>query len=287
MEQQRSYQVGSSSTQFPVTVVEKKDLYGNPTTSGYRFGGPFEKPCIVIIVNHPPVAPRLAFLQPAIAHLSHLYYSTECTVNGAMSAGEGTRQMVRTALSHVVEQHPFVQRVRLTDMSTVHCNGSSVPLAPLYMSLYGQTWYEKAFGARPVDDPELHRRIQEQLRAPVRFLVPAVPAKYGDSMLAAASFLAFFRELQTSLGRERYCAEVGPWLPQFFTDLAGGRNYLVGRDWDIDVTLAQRGGGDDDDLLPSGHMQHALGPVEQVIGPSVPIPKTRRRSRRRKTSKYK
>lgn len=113
-----------------------------------------ERPCVVIALSR----------SLKIAVLDGVYYSPECTIDGKMKRGEGTLNMVNFALKVMKENG--ANRVELTDKSTIQCNGVKIKLGLYYFYKYGQTWYEKHFGFRPLTYEKRYndaKKIQKSL----------------------------------------------------------------------------------------------------------------------------
>ena len=113
-----------------------------------------DRPCVVIALSK----------SLKVAVLDGVYYSPECSIDGKMKRGEGTREMIQFALDMMRENG--AESVELTDKSTVVCNGKEIKLGLMYFFKYGQTWYEKYFGFKPInhkEDYELAKKIQKTL----------------------------------------------------------------------------------------------------------------------------
>jgi len=97
-----------------------------------------ERPCISMFVDKKE---KLGVFESA-------EYSPTCTIDGKMQRGEGTRKLIQFAIDLLKSRG--VNRIEMMDTSTVVCNGKKIQLAPMYFFKYGQTWYEKYFGFKPI-----------------------------------------------------------------------------------------------------------------------------------------
>lgn len=108
-----------------------------------------EKPCVVIVLSK----------SLKIAVLDGVYYNPGCTIDGRMSRGEGTREMIQFAIN-IMKSNGATQ-VELTDKSVVMCNGKKIKLGLMYFFKYGQTWYEKYFGFQPLTNKDNYSKAKE------------------------------------------------------------------------------------------------------------------------------
>lgn len=83
-----------------------------------------------------------------IAVLSRLYYQPTCTVDGRMSRGDGTRQMLNFAFEHLKELG--AEKIQLSDESSITCKGIKVNLMLYFFLTRGETWYERYFKFYPI-----------------------------------------------------------------------------------------------------------------------------------------
>jgi len=60
--------------------------------------------------------------------------------------------MIKAALEFAFFIHPNLKEIHLQDHSHVECGKTELLLGPLYITIYGKTWYEQKFGARLMDD---------------------------------------------------------------------------------------------------------------------------------------
>ena len=95
-------------------------------------------PCVTIYIH----------MDTHIAVLNSLQYSPQCTIDGVMKRGQGTKEMLDFAFR--LAKKLGASTIELEDESTILCEtGEKIKLGPFYFLRYGITWYEKYFGFRP------------------------------------------------------------------------------------------------------------------------------------------
>ncbi len=168
---------------------------GNARRRSNRRGSDDEPPvpCVLMLVPaelHPDE--RMAFLPTDVARLERLDFDAGCSLSRAMRPGGDSARMLLITMAFVRRTFPWIKRVSLTDASTVTCTIAAsttvqVALPDLSLCTSGQTWYERAFGAR-LDDAALHAayraRVSEGLLAPLD--APPPVAVGGDVAVTAA-----------------------------------------------------------------------------------------------------
>jgi hypothetical protein len=96
------------------------------------------RPCVNIVLSK----------EDNVAVMDGVYYNPGCTTSGNMQRGEGTRKMINFAIKYIKSKG--AKEIQLSDNSDVPCNGTTVSLGPMYFLKFGQTWYEKHFGFKPL-----------------------------------------------------------------------------------------------------------------------------------------
>lgn len=81
-------------------------------------------------------------------HVNTLAYGKNCAMTDILSAKQGTNQMFLSALALCVEKIG-VEKIQLIDASHFMCEDMVVDLYLHNMLIYGQTWYERKYGAVP------------------------------------------------------------------------------------------------------------------------------------------
>lgn len=97
------------------------------------------RPCVMISINK----------HDRIGILSRFLHSPTCTIDGKMKHGEDTREMLNMAFN--IAKEYGVEKIQLTDVSTVDCNGVKADLSVYNLFTFGKTWYEKRFNFYPID----------------------------------------------------------------------------------------------------------------------------------------
>lgn len=167
-----AYRVAAFAHDFDA-LVTSTETHGVPTTYRVRVGpdvkqvrpGTYEA-CVDIVIDaqsHPDDRVR-ALLRPRIhiARIVKINFHPWCSINRELQRGGGTEVMVKSALTFVTRTFPWITEFTLTDASTVDCGdegGASyaVSLTALSLCTTGQTWYERAFGARLEDGMAAYR----------------------------------------------------------------------------------------------------------------------------------
>jgi hypothetical protein len=121
--------------------TKKSDFYAILSDDGSISVGGKIKGCVFIS----PVNNRVAVLE-------RVSYDIRCNINGDMSRSYGTVAMIKAALEFAFFIHPNLKEIHLQDHSHVECGETALMLGPLYITLYGKTWYEQKFGARLLNE---------------------------------------------------------------------------------------------------------------------------------------
>lgn len=113
-------------------------------SSTFYIGRTLDEVCITIAVTHI----KRMFSDPTIASLILVKYYETCSENKGLKRGEGTVDMMNTAMSFVKQVCPFIRAFKLNDSSAKTCdNGATISLPTFYITQKGKTWYEEQFGA--------------------------------------------------------------------------------------------------------------------------------------------
>ena len=116
-------------------------------SSTFYIGRTLDEVCITIAVTHI----KRMFSDPTIASLILVKYYETCSENKGVKRGEGTVDMMNTAMSFVKHICPFIQSFELNDSSAkTYNNGASISLPTFYIT-QGKTWYEEQFGAHLIE----------------------------------------------------------------------------------------------------------------------------------------
>lgn len=214
------------------------------------------KGCIRITVRVPSTQvqdERFAFLEETkrIAHVSWIGYSPKCSISSDLSSGEGTKHMVRTAFTFVMNMCPWVEKFSLTDKSKVPCvEGMKVSLPHMSIATNGKTYYEKYFGAY-LENTGM-RKINEELTGTFSdadkkmdwhdFCDTCRFSTDTEKLLkpiynSAKTYMTFFRDLRTLCEKDKvpFCKVIYPWVDKFIDEvLVNRRHNFFGQSWIID-----------------------------------------------------
>jgi hypothetical protein len=130
------YIVETANYVFDMSVVK----YRNNYSIQYGDSTNREGPCVDLLYN----------TNDDYIELQSLAYYSRCSSNKELEPGTGTREMIMSILKICIEAFTGVKRIVLKDVADFHCNNKRVLLSYYSLLLYGQTWYERHFKARPV-----------------------------------------------------------------------------------------------------------------------------------------
>lgn len=86
-----------------------------------------------------------------IPNIDGVGYGKKCALNKSLEQGEGTEHLLKTAIRFICNLYPDSKAFSLKDTSHIKCkDGDTMSLGLLYIAKYGETWYQKKFGARAV-----------------------------------------------------------------------------------------------------------------------------------------
>jgi hypothetical protein len=124
------------------------------------------KDCIEISVNYfnKQQNPEATFI--------NLAYDPKCSKGVDLDKGNGSRIMVKAAISHIARKNPLVKEFNFQDSSEIDCTESlsklrrnnKISLFYFSMAFNEQTWYEKHFGARQKTSAK-HERYRQRLNS--------------------------------------------------------------------------------------------------------------------------
>lgn len=112
------------------------------------------------------------------ATLNTVMYSANCTIDGKMVHGSGTKEMIKFVLRLL--QFKGVRSITLTDNSKFNCREIKVDLSVHYFIKYGMTWYEKNFGFKiaPKFEKEYEDAKQSRATNPSLSFLQSQPCDY-------------------------------------------------------------------------------------------------------------
>jgi hypothetical protein len=94
--------------------------------------------------------------------LDMVSYDKRCNVNGDMTRGGATIDMIRAALVLTFRNFPRLQKIMLLDQSRIECGSDELYLPPLMLAVYGKTWYERNINAT-MEDQDIKIGIQRYI----------------------------------------------------------------------------------------------------------------------------
>lgn len=235
---------------------DKTEIYSR----NFKIGGTYPD-CVnvsVIYENNKPVD----------ACMPNLFSDPECSFSQPLDKGEGTILMIKTLLQYVYTQLPSLTHVKFDDKSSIECateedlkkgsrfrkKGTYVKPMPLYyfsILFNGQTWYEKHFNAKQIDDRHqlYRRRIDEFLyltdfKTNMEFdKFVSLFDKREDEMIELYQYYKntnTFYKFVRSIPRDERCRLVGPWIEQFMKFIL--KDVFYNENWIIKLPIEMRGG---------------------------------------------
>lgn len=226
---------------FIVKYIERDDgARRNITASLYvgnpKMGNPMEA-CTTLTVQYPDSVKefeekyqRPSNIDPTIASLVLTKYAPGCSENRALMGGEGTIEMILSAMSLLKQLCPFIKDFDLNDASSKECEkGVTISLPYFYLTNHHQTWYEAKFQARlkPEGLMETYRKtFQDLLQSPLesfdvfqaRFLsrvIPRVQDAIRASYEGSDTVDTFFKRLYEQNGTKMACLLLHGWIEEY------------------------------------------------------------------------
>ena len=147
---EKTYEVKAGK--FNYTIVISGQYYNDTiSTFCFQLGGK-RKGCVVTLHVSIPIKyndERFNFLNQSshIAKLVHLTYKEGCNLSGDLPREYGTRHMLKTAFSIVINVCPWVKAFKFDDMSQYECQNTVISLPYSSIAVYGKTYYEKYYNA--------------------------------------------------------------------------------------------------------------------------------------------
>ena len=189
------------------------------------------------------------------AHIIWVGYSTQCSVAEDLPSGDGTRHMLRTAMTIVLDRYDWINKVRLTDASSIECiEKIHVSLPILSLSTNGKSYYEKYFHAH-LEKNLMHNEYKESVdklksEHMLSFNDFSVYIKNPDTVkyvkpiyALSKSYIDFFKRLKKQCAEDGklYCVITMDWLELFInTILNNDVNNFWSLSWIIDKERVSR-----------------------------------------------
>ena len=167
-----------------------------------------------------------------IAILERLSYDSRCDINGTMQRSYGTIGMIKSALQFAFLIHPELKEIQFQDHSYKNCGDKTIQLAPLYITIYGKTWYESKFGAvlknknmyNDINKYNIHVQTKPEWNILWSFIQQKIEQ---DDIIKINSIkkhietywtkTGSFREMIKSIINNNDCYLLIDWIEQYFT----------------------------------------------------------------------
>jgi hypothetical protein len=141
-----------------------------------------------------------------------------CELNNKEIHGDLTVHMVHLAFTILRINYPGVRTVNLTDTSSFICENRPMGLMKTSLLLYGQTYYERRFGATPVKAKEIDKinnfRAQwnnTKLPTKFNFVNKELSTLLTPIYESCSTWAEFASKLNGTFGRQ-VCKYIYPWF---------------------------------------------------------------------------
>jgi len=240
---------------FVYNYTKNKDNTESRTNGTFYIGNPKTSPheaCVTISVFFPD---KDKLVNSSIASLILVKHFESCSEHRPLERGDGTMDMLNTAMSFVIQVCPFINEFKFNDASTTKCdNGSTITLPYYNMTERQMTWYEEKFKARlkPHLESEYKKTmlhimttslpsfvvfIQNHINA---VTVPKVIINELQSVYVEGDTVkTFFDKLYTKYGKNMGCILIQPWIDVFMRNV-GLHKYVANADWYIPLSVVER-----------------------------------------------
>lgn len=206
----------------------KLTVYSGQYSDTLFFGG-HTKFCIDVMVYKPgsPFAERGGDISEG--YLSHIYYNTNCSLDGDFSRGVDSTMLLRLMLSYIKYNYPYITKISFNDSSYRVCdNNQSVELSEMSYIRTGKTWYQQHFNAYmdPSDIPKFQtceNRFNNakssmswtELKQYMTKPLPMEEKDMKEMFEISKTWQDFFGTLSDKISIAKFCIFVAPWLHRF------------------------------------------------------------------------
>ena len=114
--------------------------------------------------------------------MTSVVHHRACTMTDALESGEGTRRMLKIALSFAFKLFPAATRIYFRDVSQIKYETHYIDLPVMKMLQECTTWYEKHFHAKPVDDWSKVKAKIKRNQANYKKMTPWDFVKHGSQI---------------------------------------------------------------------------------------------------------
>ena len=169
------------------------------------------------------------------------------------------KELIGVVIKTIKKHFKYVKNIELKDASYIPCNrahNESLDLLTYSIALYGETWYEKTFGARPAYDYEDYRAKVTKYMSPdfkksidfkqllliiiktnndyARELIYSNFEYYEDLYNKMNTLPDFFRKIAKEVDKKDKCKLFKSWLEYFIKDkIFNGRH--IDQKWVISI----------------------------------------------------
>ena len=217
-----------------------KSIFGDTI----KIGGKSYNDCINISINNE---------FPTKAKISHLQSEPECSFDNILD-NKDTVDFIKASLQYVCKKYPDIKTFEFDDMSNIECGKKKMNVLPkkrkmdkpfslahLYLATYGETWYEKIFGAKMINIKlyDLYKESRNKLHGKIDIDYDKFKHLYSiddnnDKILSNyyskdKTWIEFFK----SIPRDDKCKGLYNWLPSFINEKI--ENTFIQNGWYIDI----------------------------------------------------
>lgn len=167
----------------------------------------------------------------------------KCEVNGLSIGGDATVLMAQLAMTIVRKEYPDIDELVLEDSSTIHCVLPDASKRPISLNvrdalIYGQTFYERKFGATEINAPIMsafRKNRMDPSKKPSAFnfnsneLKPILQPIYNTTR----TWAEFLHTIYVKFGGINVCTYMYPWYKSAFYKIIGYADAPF--DWQINV----------------------------------------------------
>lgn len=239
---------------YYVVITTKYGFRTNKPISYFVDVGGTMKGCVRVLIEKPDEIRREDERfrnfeqQKEIATIQWIGFNKKCSVRNDLLNGEGTRHMVRVAMTIVINAFNWITKFKLTDASRVKCiEGLEMSLANLSFVTNGKSYYEKYLRAY-LQHEEYRTKYGEASKVlsdpykklPIQDFGDLFPIdKFTQGIYErSTTYLEFFNNLKDECKKadKVFCEVVHSWLDSFVRFILGSFNLenVWMADWIID-----------------------------------------------------
>jgi hypothetical protein len=225
------YQLHAGRFTYFLSITTKFNL-SRPISHGIDVGGKM-KGCLRITVEVPNPDlmkdERFAFMQETKkqAFISWIGYNQKCSLSNNFKSGDGTRHMLRSAMTFIAQRYEWIECFTLLDESNTLCNNTLLSISRLSLALNGKTYYEKYLKAYLQDETQrnLYAVATKRLFDADNKLIfidfmnefpisDSIARAIKDTYESCDTYIEFFQQLRKQYP-DNFCDLISPWLNAF------------------------------------------------------------------------